>query len=210
MRIFVVGASGGIGRLVIERGLARGHSFTGLSRESIRIPHWPRLIAIEGHATDGALLRRELPGHDAVVFALGIDRRGRTTLFSQATRALLGAMRSTGLRRLVAVTGVGTGDTRGRGGFLFDRILFPLFARNRCADKERQESLIAQSDLDWTIVRPAPLVEGMAVEPFQAVTELAPDTVLTRISRPEVADFILGELENPRFIGGLPFIGHRR
>lgn len=209
MRIFVVGASGGIGRLVLERGLARGHSFTGLSRESVRIPHWPRVTSVEGHATDLAVLRRELPGHDAVVFALGIDRRGRTSLFSDATRALIAAMDQAGVRRLVAVTGVGAGDTRGHGGFLYNSILFPLLTRHRCADKDRQEALIAASRLDWTIVRPARFVEGIAEEPFEALTELVPGTILTRVSRAEVADFILGELDHPRFLGRRPFIGHR-
>jgi nucleotide-binding universal stress UspA family protein len=55
----------------------------------------------------------------------------------------------------VCVTGVGAGDTQGHGGFLSDRILYPLFTKGIYADKE-QEALIRDSAADWTIVRPAP------------------------------------------------------
>jgi putative NADH-flavin reductase len=112
------------------------------------------------------------------------------------------------VRRLIAITGVGAGETRGHGGFFYDWIVFPLFARNRYADKEQQEALIAASNLDWTIVRPAPFKENGPVEPIQVHTAVKPDTVLRQISRAEVAAFVLDQLRSDQYLRERPFIGH--
>ena len=78
------------------------------------IPPMPRMTAF-------------LAGVDAVVFALGVHSLCATTVFSDATAAMIQAMRDEGVRRLIAVTGVGAGDSRGHGGMLYNRIIFPLF-----------------------------------------------------------------------------------
>ena len=69
-------------------------------------------------------------GTDAVIQSLGAAKRPQavlsgTTLFSQATRILIDAMRATGVRRLVTVTGLGAGDSRGHGSFLYDALALP-------------------------------------------------------------------------------------
>lgn len=209
MRIAVLGAAGGVGREVLRQAIARGWDVTGQTRQADRLADFAGQIRIvAGAPTDAAVLRDLVRGQDAVVFALGIDRLGATTLFSESTRALIAAMQAEGVGRLVAVTGVGAGETRGHGGFFYDRILFPLFTRHRYADKDRQEALIAASGLDWTIVRPAPFARSAPPGPVEAHVALAPGTVLRRVTRAEVAAFILEELETGRFRGQRPFIGH--
>lgn len=64
-------------------------------------------------------------------------------------------MKKHGVRRLVALTGIGAGDSKGHGGLFYDRIIYPFFIKPIYEDKDRQEQLIRESDLDWVIVRPA-------------------------------------------------------
>jgi len=85
---------------------------------------------------------------------------------------LLAAMEEERVKRLVCITGVGAGETKGHGGFIYDHLIFPLFTKNRYADKERQEQMIRQSNADWTIVRPAPFSEAKPRRDFQVVTEV--------------------------------------
>ena len=208
-RIAVLGASGGIGRRVVERALARGWAVSAQTRDGAKLGALAdRVQIVEGAPGDPACLRRVLAGADAVVFALGVDRGGATTLFSDTTRALLKAMAAEGVTRLVAVTGVGAGETRGHGGFLYDRIVFPLFTRKRYADKDRQEALIAASDTDWTIVRPAPFNDRPTGGDLHVVTEVSPETKLCRIARDEVADFLIDTLARGAYRRQRPFIGH--
>ena len=210
MRLYVIGATGGVGQEVLKQAALRGHRCTAQTRNAAKLRIDGNVSAAVGEPTDEAFLTRTLPGHDAVVFVLGIDRIGPTTLFSDAGRALIRAMTSAGVSRLVAVTGVGAGDTRGHGGWLYDWIIFPLFTRHRYAEKEAQERLIERSALDWTIVRPAPYKEGAASEPLQVFTAIPPGTQLTRVTRAEVAAFILDELQTNRYLREKPFVGHRR
>ena len=208
--IAVLGASGTVGGLIVARALARGWSVRGQTRELARLPE--REGPFTRHGLDpcdmGALVPFVAPT-DAVVFALGSDRLGPTALFSTATRALIGAMEAAQVRRLVAITGVGVAETRGHGGFLYDRIVFPLFTRHRYRDKDVQESLIAGSDLDWTILRPAPFAARVPETPLEVHLRIAPDLRLTRITRDEVADFVIAEIETGRYLREAPFFGHR-
>ena len=208
-RVAVLGASGGVGRRIVDLLLDRGVEVTAQSRSAEKLAGIADRAAVHVFdPRDAAALSDFVTGADAVIFALGVDRGGKTTLFSDTTAALIPAMEAAGVRRLIAITGVGAGETRGHGGFLYDRIIYPLFTRHRYRDKERQEALIAASGLDWTIVRPAPFAGRPGSDPLQVITEIAPDTRLTAITRDEVARFVVEELESGRHIGRCPFIGH--
>jgi putative NADH-flavin reductase len=208
-RIAVLGASGGVGRRVVHRALERGWAVNAQTRDAARLGDLAEAVrVVAGPPGDPQTLRQLLAEADAVVFALGVDRVGATTLFSETTRALLDAMAETGVRRLVAVTGVGAGQTRGHGGFLYDRVIFPLFTRQRYADKDRQEALIADSATDWTLVRPAPFSDRPGDGELQVVTEVRPETKLRRVTRDEVAAFILDALAHGGYRHQRPFIGH--
>jgi putative NADH-flavin reductase len=209
MRILVLGGTGGVGRLILEQGLARGHAMTAQSRSPApALP--PGVAAVTADPRDATALGPALLGQDAVVMALGTRETGPTTLFSDATRALLEAMGAAGVARLVAITGVGAGDTRGHGGWFYDRVIFPLFTRTRYADKDRQEALIRDSGCDWTILRPAPFAATPGQDPFHALTELHPSTRLTRITRGEVAAFALDCADKRLHVQEAVFFGHGR
>lgn len=208
MRLFILGASGGVGSSLVAQAAARGHNVTAQTRTAAKIRETTTVHAVVGAPDDEAFLRYHLAGHDAAILCIGIGGIGPTTLFSDTTRALIAAMGEAGVRRLVAVTGVGAGDTRGHGGWLYNNVIFPLFTRNRYADKDRQEAIIQQSDLDWTIVRPAPFAGKVGAGPLQVVTDIPPGLQLRSILRSEVAAFILDSLERGTFIREKPFIGH--
>lgn len=207
MRVLVLGGTGSVGRRIVQQGPACGHQLTVLARspEKMVQPHGGLRI-VEGDALRLASVDSAMAAQDAVIYALGARAR-HTTLFSESTRILIGAMRKHGVRRLVAITGVGAGDTKGHGGFLYDRVIYPLFTKGLYEDKDRQETLIRNSDLDWVLVRPAPLREGKQRGPMQAVVHVG-DITLRSISRDEVATFVLKQLESDRYLRQAPFIGH--
>lgn len=208
MRLFVLGASGGVGSRLLAQAVGRGHHITAQTRTQGKIEETPSVKVVVGSPMDEAFLRQNLGEHDAAVLCTGIDSISRTTLFSDTTLALVGAMKAAKVNRLVAITGIGSGDTRGHGGWFYNRVIFPLFTRNRYADKDRQEALIERTGLDWTIVRPAPFTENSAAGPLQVFTDIPPGLQLRSITRAEVAAFILDVLESNQFIHQKPFIGH--
>jgi putative NADH-flavin reductase len=208
MNLLVFGATGSVGRLVVEEALARGHIVSVLVRRPERLGSVAgRVKTVAGDALDRDAVSRALDAQDVVLYVLGAGNVRRTTLFSDSTKILLEAMTGRGVRRLICVTGVGAGETRGHGGFLYDRILYPLFTKGIYADKDVQEGLIRQSGLEWTIVRPASFRARTPSGPLRAVTSVEGVT-LRKVSRLEVARFLLDEAEQNRFVRQAVFIGH--
>lgn len=209
MRVLLLGASGGVGRRLLVRGLERGHAIRAQTRDATRLAGAPPGIeVVAADPTDAHALCTLVAGQQAVVIALGTALGRRTTLFSDVTAKLIAAMRAEGLTRLVAITGVGAGETRGHGGLLYDWFIYPLFTRPFYKDKNLQEQLIRHSALDWVLVRPAPFKANAGTTPFQVITQVRPETRLTRITRDEVATFVLDQLADDRYLRKPVFIGH--
>jgi len=208
VRLFVLGASGSVGSILLREATLRGHSITAQTRSADKLVKTAAVNVVVGSPTDRSFLSRHMDGHDAVILCVGIDSIGGTTLFSETAKAVVTAMQASDVRRLVAITGIGAGETRGHGGWLYNWIIYPLFTRNRYADKDRQEMIIEAADLDWTIVRPAPFAKRTGVGPLQVFTEIPNGLQLRSITRAEVADFILESVETGTFIRQKPFIGH--
>jgi putative NADH-flavin reductase len=209
VKLALLGGSGRVGREIIARALERGFEVSAQTRMAERLAEVADRAEVHAFEPgDASRLRGFVTGSDAVIMALGVKSRGPTTLFSDTTRVLLRVMRKSGVRRLIAITGVGAGETRGHGGALYDRIIYPLFTRNRYRDKEVQERLIEASDRDWIIVRPAPFSLKAARSDVEVHTEIGRRTVLRRISVREVAEFVLDQIESDRYLRCKPFIGH--
>lgn len=135
----------------------------------------------------------------------GVSPFNQVTLLSTATEALVAEMERLGVRRLVCITGLGAGDGRGHGGFLFDHVIMPLLLRNAHADKDRQEATVRRSGLDWTLVRPMVLIDAPATNKVEALIDLA-RVHGGSIPRSDVARFIVGELSERRWLRQKPLI----
>jgi putative NADH-flavin reductase len=203
-QILIIGASKGIGLATVREALSRGHAVVGLARTTPSLAD-PRLTWIRGDARDAAILNRALAGATAVVTTLGVSSFGTTTLFSDAARAVTAAMGRAGVKRLVAVTGFGAGDSRGHGGFVFDRILFPLLMGRMYADKDREEAIIRQSGLDWSIVRPGRLTNGVKTAKIEVLTD-PNNQRFSSISRADVASFLVDCTEQKAYVHQCPVI----
>jgi putative NADH-flavin reductase len=209
MKALVLGATGGVGQHILRLGTERGHELTALVRNPEKLKSGEsRVRIVKGDALDKDAVEQAVRGQEATVYAIGIKTIGRTTLFSESTRILIDAMERNRVKRLVCITGVGAGETKGHGGFLYDRILFPLITKRVYEDKEVQEAIIQKSSLDWVIVRPAMFREGTPAGKFEAVTDVR-GVILTRVSRAEVAAFLLEQLTDDRYLRKPVFIGHR-
>ena len=200
MKVLVIGGTRGIGREVVAAAHVAGHELTLLARnaERISLPVTGVRVVV-GDAGDADDIERAVAGQDAVVWTVGVGPTRRPVhLFSRSTRFLLAAMARHGVRRLMCVTGIGAGDSRCHGGFLYDRIVQPLFLRTVYEDKDRQEALLRGGDVDWTIVRPGTLTSGPATGLVRVLTDLQGVTA-GKVSRADVAAFIVENLETGEY-----------
>ncbi|MFH8624150.1 NAD(P)-dependent oxidoreductase [Streptomyces vietnamensis] len=165
MKIAVVGANGRTGRLVVDLALAAGHTVTAIARDPARIPaftHGTPLTARADVALPGSL-HGVLAGQDAVVAALGTAGRAATTVFSDGARELTAACAAGGVGHLVAMSSAGLDTSRlPFAQRLVTSLVVDRLYREIHQDLTRMETLLAQSDTPWTVVRVPLLKDGLA------------------------------------------------
>jgi uncharacterized protein YbjT (DUF2867 family) len=210
-KVLIIGASHGIGLETVRAALRAGHSVRALARSAASLPiQDANLDKVSGNALDPATIRNVLRDIDVVIQTLGVDFSPRlifegTRLFSESTRILVDAMKAAGVKRLITVTGLGAGDSRGHGGLLYDAIVFPLFFKRVYDDKDVQEWIIRSSGLDWTIVRPGLLKDSPATGSYRVLTA-SRDWRFGTISRADVANFLVRQVDGRTLIGTTPLL----
>jgi putative NADH-flavin reductase len=210
-KVLVIGASRGIGLETVRAALRSGHSVRALARSAASIPIQDAdLDKVSGNALDRDTIQKALKDVEVVIQTLGIDFSARvifagTTLFSESTRILVDAMKAAGVKRLITVTGLGAGDSRGHGGLLYDAIVFPLLLKRVYDDKDVQEWIIRSSELDWTIVRPGLLTDMPATGRYRILTA-SKDWRFGVISRADIADFLVRQVDDRALIGTTPLL----
>jgi uncharacterized protein YbjT (DUF2867 family) len=220
MKVLIVGASGFVGRSVLEQALARGHQVTALLRNPSALADHPGLRKIEGDAMNAAAVRDAVRGQDAVIDAIGLStskapKRGgnlakgeRTTLFSVTAQNIVDAMKAEGVKRLIAMSNVGVGDSRDAVPWIARKVIFPLFLSFLIAifeDKERMEPIIMNSGLDWTIVR----YNGIRGDVAKGTTKIAMDGKVGMVMTvPDSAKFLVDQLDDRTYIGKAPSVSN--
>lgn len=132
----------------------------------------------------------------------------RTTIISDGTRNIVQAMERAGIKRFVCETSLGVGDSKWKMGAVHNLIAVPLFLRNVFADKEVQERIIESSTLDWVIVRPTALSNGAQRNAYRAGPDVGNWLVPSRISRADVASFMLEQLTAVQYLRKTPGLAY--
>jgi putative NADH-flavin reductase len=196
--VAIFGVSGRTGYALTAAARGRGWTVRSFCRISSVAPNGAAVI--HGAFCDPERVRAVVEGADAVCCVVGPRAPHREVFCADATRAILAAMEAVGCRRLLCVTGATTGAVPSRSrpfawlGAWF-RWRRPAIAR----DREAQEAAIAASPLDWTIVKPPRLTDA-SPSGRVAVGPALPVGLGSSISRADLANFLLDEIAEPRFV----------
>jgi putative NADH-flavin reductase len=214
MKLTIIAATGGIGRQLLEQAVAAGHDVTAVVRNPKKLSgDAVRVVTADLADPDPAVLESALNGADAVLSGLGARSAAEAGVAWRGTQAIIQAMRTTAVRRIVVVSAapIGTVPSPGRptppkhdpGDAFFMRHLGARFARaafrKHYADLARMEDIVRDSDLDWTISRPPKLTD----KPLTGVYRTAYGQNIRggfAISRADVAHHMLRALDEPRTV----------
>ena len=207
MKVIVIGSTGTIGRQLVAQALEKGYRVTAFARDPSKLAQdHQNLEVVAGDVMDVRSLERVLPGHDAVLCALGAGSKGgvRTT----GTDNVIQAMKQSGVRRLVCLSSLGVGESRGNLNFFWKHIMFGLLLRRALADHVTQEQLIVESGLDWTIVRPGAFTDGEKTGKYRHGFAPTARGLKLKVSRADVAHFILERLQNDKYLAMTPGLSY--
>ncbi len=204
MKIAIIGASAGIGLVAAQQALKKEHRLTTLSRTVVPLPDHPLLTKIVGSAMNVADLKRSIRGADAVLITIGTKSKKATTLFSDTTKALIQAAAELDFAGpVLVVTGFGIGAS-GEYLSLLMRLVVKGLLKEQSADKTRLQELLASSQLKWEVVQPGMLTNGPPTKSYKVTPTLYKGIKIGKISRADVADFLLREAENPTMLYQYP------
>ncbi|MEO1341231.1 MAG: SDR family oxidoreductase [Cyanobacteria bacterium J06635_13] len=202
MKLVIFGSTGSIGSHVLEQALAAGHTVTAFVRNpnKLNVQH-PDLNIFTGDVMNPALVEEAVIGHEAAICILGSGKKLSGNVRSQGTKNVIQALEKAGIKRFICQSTLGAGDSWSNLDFYWKYIMFGFILRKVFADHQIQEEYVRQSNLDWTIIRPAAFVDGDRTGKYRHGFSGRDRTSSLTISRPDVADFILKQLNNNTYLG---------
>ncbi|MDJ0617882.1 MAG: SDR family oxidoreductase [Calothrix sp. MO_192.B10] len=209
MKLLIFGATGTIGRQLVEQALEQGYTVTAFARNpaNLNIQH-ANLKFVQGDVMDITSVEQAVQGQDAVVCVLGSGQKLTGTIRSQGTQQIIQAMEKAGIQRFICQSTLGAGDSWENLNFFWKYIMFGFLLRQVFADHQRQEGYVKQSHLDWTIIRPGAFVDGERTGNYRHGFPGNDKTSQLKISRADVADFIMKQLTDDSYLHRTPGLSY--
>ncbi|MFK4171087.1 NAD(P)-dependent oxidoreductase [Paenibacillus lautus] len=202
MKVALIGASGTIGKRITEEALRRGHEVTAVLRNPDRLDsEHERLQKVKADVMDPSSLEEAVQGHDAVISAFG-PKFGQEEELVAAARTIVEGTRRGGVTRLLIVGGAGSLIADG-GVPLMETPEFPEEIRPLARAHADAYDLYKESDLEWTYISPAALIEpGKRTGQFRIGMDrlVTDESGSSRISVEDFAVAVIDELDDPQFI----------
>jgi len=200
-KILVLGATGGTGREIVSQAVQQGHVVTALVRYPAQDAGLPADVRVlRGNVTeDTDALAQAVRGQDVVISTLGVGKALRSGgLIARSAPLIVRAMERQGIRRLILTSAYGVGATW-KDVPILPRMLMGLLFRDLYGDKKMGEDAVRRSELDWTLVYPVTLTNGPRSGRYRVGERLRLRGFPT-ISRADVADFILTQVEDRKYL----------
>jgi putative NADH-flavin reductase len=191
MRLFVIGANGRTGTEILDLARTRGHQVTAFVRSLEKLRPDGVLTVVAGDPRRPESIAAALPGHDAVLSAIGPHPRDAlrpSTLVTDCARATVEAMTASGIPRLAIVSAAVLFPEKG-----LDFVFFRWLLKHHARDLRAMEQLVQASGLAWTIARPPRLTKSPAAS-FRASRDALPPGSRAMSFR-SVAAFMLDAVE---------------
>lgn len=213
MKIVIFGASGYSGRAILKEALAQNHQVTILVRSNVGVLFKHKnMTVVEGNVLDREIVNQILHNQEAVILCLGIGGKGdgkQSTFISDVTKIIVDEMEKTNVKRLIAMSNVGAGNSVAFQPWIFNKIILPYFMKWLNViidDKNRMEPIIMNSNLEWTIVRCPNIVDKKGKGTYNAT--LDGKGLKLSISLGDMATFMVKQLSDNTFSRQAPSISN--
>ncbi len=202
-KVIVFGATGSLGEKITEQALKAGYEVTAFARraERLEMAH-ERLIKVSGDVTDSVAVGAALENQDAVIFAVGAGLKG--TVRAAGTSVVIDAMQVHGVKRLIALSTLGTGETWKYLNFVWKYLMFGLLLRQAFLDHEAQEAIIRDSGLEWTIIRPSSFTDTPTHREVHYGSLENAGNLQLKVPRRVLADFFVDQVADTSYLLATP------
>lgn len=206
MKVIIFGASGGLGQQLIMQCLEKNYTVSVFVRNPDKVKeHAGKINIFIGDVLDFNAVEKAIKGQDAVLVTLGIRPGDKSKILSKGTDYIVRAMEKYKVRRLVCVTGAGLTENRQQLPVMWRLVMKLPFLNDMFEDKRLQESIVKNSKVDWILVRPANLTNGLLTKDY-IIGENTKLTLGATISRADTADFMVKQLTSRNWLHKGPLL----
>jgi putative NADH-flavin reductase len=213
MKVIIFGATGFSGQAILAETIKQGHDVTVLVRDSskVKINH-NNLRIVEGNVLDSQKVAFVIQNQEAVIQCLGVGGKGDgkpTTFISDAMKIIVDEMQKQNIKRLIALSNVGAGNSIAFQPWFFTKIILTYFMKWLKViidDKNRMEPIIMNSNLNWTIVRCPNIVDKPAKGKYNAT--LDGKGLKLSITLDDLSKFMVGQLKETTFNKQAPCVSN--
>ena len=213
MKVIIFGATGFSGQAILAEAIKQGHDVTVLVRDSskVKINH-NNLRIVEGNVLDSQKVAFVIQNQEAVIQCLGVGGKGDgkpTTFISDAMKIIVDEMQKQNIKRLIALSNVGAGNSIAFQPWFFTKIILTYFMKWLKViidDKNRMEPIIMNSNLNWTIVRCPNIVDKPAKGKYKAT--LDGKGLKLSITLDDLSKFMVGQLKETTFNKQAPCVSN--
>jgi putative NADH-flavin reductase len=210
MKIIIFGSTGTIGLHLVQQALEKGHEVSAFCRDANKLEMFkhPKLKIITGDVFNPLEVDKAVKVQEAVCVVLGSGKKRKGTVRSQGTKHIIEAMKKNNIRRLICQTTLGVGDSNGNLNLFWKYFMFGWFLKEVFLDHILQEKYVVNSGLDWTIVRPSAFTDGLKTKNYAHGFGLEEKNLKLKISRLDVADFILKQIQSDTYLRKTPAVSY--
>ena len=210
MKVVIFGSTGTIGKHLVEQSLEQGHQVLAFCRnaEKLNLFTNPNLKIKEGDVFNPEDVSSAIKNQEIVIVALGSGKSRKSVVRSEGTKNIITAMKSNGVNRLICQSTLGTYESNQNLNFFWKYMMFGWYLKQIFLDHELQERYVQNSDLNWTIVRPGAFTDGEKTENYKHGFSANTKSLKLKISRADVADFILKQVADTHYLYKTPGLSY--
>ncbi|SHN09258.1 NAD(P)-dependent oxidoreductase [Chitinophaga sp. CF418] len=211
MNITIFGGTGKTGLLLIEKALKSRHTVTVFARTptKISIQH-NNLKIVKGELEEYGKIEEAIKNADAVISVLGPTQKTKELAIANGIKNIVDAMQKNDVKRLIATATPAFKDSNDKFqiGFSFGIFMVKMLIKDSYNNIVLTGKYIAESGLDWTIVRLPMLSDKPANGKINAGYTGDGTVSLFSLSRADLADFLLQLVDNRKWLHKSPVISN--
>ncbi len=207
MKLIIFGATGTVGKQLVQQALFNGHHVKAFGRNVYTADYLPansavqeeNLQLVQGALFDESEVLNAIKGCDAVISAIGGSMNGTDRTRTLGMKNIIKQMQKADVKRIVAIGGMGVLNADDEG-LLIDKEDYPVKYVPVGLEHKKAFELLNETALDWTFVCPPDIVNNSATGSYVTKANYPPDENKYRINAGDLAMFMLNELEKNDFV----------
>ena len=201
MNLIVFGATGMVGRQLVQQALFNKHHVKAFGRNVYTTDYLEteNLQLVQGALFDESEVYNAIKGCDAVLSAIGGSMDGTDKTRTLGMKNIIKQMQKAGVKRIIAIGGLGVLNAD-ENSLLVDKEDYPPEYKAVGLEHKKAFELLNESRLNWTFVCPPNIINEGPTGSFITKANYPPEPNKYKINAGDLAMFMLNELGNSEYI----------